>query len=150
MESYFGIIKTPQDAFLIFEAARLGLIKRRLERLSQRERNNIRSGSVFVWDEKEATIQRWTDGISWSASRSEGSFLIYHEIQPRRRNHANRPNFDTKRNQLLKRGVSVMTQDGRRMHLVSYVRSYDLAYSTLNQPSADSNLNHLKIPTNYY
>ncbi|KAI2474456.1 cAMP-independent regulatory protein pac2, partial [Pyrenophora tritici-repentis] len=27
------------------------------------------SGSVFVWDEREAGMRRWTDGKSWSASR---------------------------------------------------------------------------------
>lgn len=85
METYNGHIKTAQDAILVFEACRLGLVQRVQRRLSEKERNAIRSGSVFVWDEREAGMRRWTDGKSWSASRVSGSFLTYRELDSKRK-----------------------------------------------------------------
>ncbi|KAF9907727.1 hypothetical protein EC991_010674 [Linnemannia zychae] len=37
-------------------------------------------GSVFVFDEEESGIHRWTDGKIWSPSRICGNFLIYREL----------------------------------------------------------------------
>ncbi|KAF9332740.1 hypothetical protein BG006_004392 [Podila minutissima] len=42
--------------------------------------NLITPGSVFVFDEAEAKICRWTDGRTWSPSRICGNFLVYHEL----------------------------------------------------------------------
>lgn len=42
--------------------------------------NLITPGSVFVFDETEAKICRWTDGRIWSPSRICGNFLVYHEL----------------------------------------------------------------------
>ncbi|KAG0355759.1 hypothetical protein BG005_005280 [Podila minutissima] len=42
--------------------------------------NLITPGSVFVFDEAEAKICRWTDGRIWSPSRICGNFLVYHEL----------------------------------------------------------------------
>ena len=75
METYHGHVRTPNDAILLFEACRIGLLPRVQRRLSEKERQQIKSGSVFVWDEREAGMRRWTDGKSWSASRVSGSFL---------------------------------------------------------------------------
>ncbi len=69
---------------MLFEACRLGLLPRVQRRLSEKERQSIRSGSVFVWDEREAGMRRWTDGKSWSASRVSGSFLTYREMEGKR------------------------------------------------------------------
>ncbi|KAJ3097340.1 hypothetical protein HDU96_000418 [Phlyctochytrium bullatum] len=56
----------------------LGLLPRVKARLSAAERGAIRSGSVFVFDQEESNIKRWTDGMSWSPSRiHNGCFLIY-------------------------------------------------------------------------
>ncbi|CAJ0867239.1 5133_t:CDS:1, partial [Entrophospora sp. SA101] len=49
--------------------------------LSGKEHSSIRSGSVSVWDEREIVMRRWTDGKSWSASRINGSFLTYRELE---------------------------------------------------------------------
>ncbi|TLD34970.1 cAMP-independent regulatory protein pac2 [Venturia nashicola] len=84
METYQGKVQTPQDAIILFEACRLGLTPRVQRRLSEKERQQIKSGSVFVWDEREAGMRRWTDGKSWSASRVSGSFLTYREMEGRR------------------------------------------------------------------
>ncbi|KAG0194213.1 hypothetical protein DFQ28_000932 [Apophysomyces sp. BC1034] len=43
----------------------------------------IQSGSVFVFDERESGIKRWTDGLVWSPSRILGNFLIYRELDKR-------------------------------------------------------------------
>lgn len=84
METYNGQVRTPKDAIILFEACRLGLLPRVQRRLSEKERQSIRSGSVFVWDEREAGMRRWTDGKSWSASRVSGSFLTYREMEGKR------------------------------------------------------------------
>lgn len=84
METYNGHVRTPTDAIILFEACRLGLLPRVQRRLSEKERQLIRSGSVFVWDEREAGMRRWTDGKSWSASRVSGSFLTYREMEGKR------------------------------------------------------------------
>lgn len=84
METYHGHVRTPHDAIVLFEACRLGLLPRVQRRLSERERQQITSGSVFVWDEREAGMRRWTDGKSWSASRVSGSFLTYREMEGKR------------------------------------------------------------------
>src|SRR5271168_1295989 len=84
METYNGHVRTPNDAIILFEACRLGLLPRVQRRLSEKERKAIRPGSVFVWDEREAGMRRWTDGKSWSASRVSGSFLTYREMEGKR------------------------------------------------------------------
>lgn len=53
-ETFFGYIETTQDALLIFEGCRRGLIPRVSRRLQEKERRMIRSGSVFVFDESES------------------------------------------------------------------------------------------------
>ncbi|KAI1303227.1 hypothetical protein EDD11_005441 [Mortierella claussenii] len=40
----------------------------------------ITPGSVFVFDETESGICRWTDGRIWSPSRICGNYLIYREL----------------------------------------------------------------------
>ena len=84
METFNGHVRTPGDAIILFEACRLGLLPRVQRRLSEKERQSIKSGSVFVWDEREAGMRRWTDGKSWSASRVSGSFLTYREMEGKR------------------------------------------------------------------
>ena len=84
METYHGHVRTPTDAIILFEACRIGSLPRVQRRLSEKERQSIKSGSVFVWDEREAGMRRWTDGKSWSASRVSGSFLTYREMEGKR------------------------------------------------------------------
>ncbi|KAL1409616.1 Global transcription regulator sge1 [Vanrija albida] len=80
---FHGFIATTYDALLVFEAARRGMIPRVTRRLNDSERNLVQSGSVFVYDEHESGIKRWTDGHSWSPSRILANFLVYREtIKP--------------------------------------------------------------------
>ncbi|KIM29744.1 hypothetical protein M408DRAFT_67481 [Serendipita vermifera MAFF 305830] len=83
-----GWIETTGDALLILEAARRGLIPRVTRRLVDSERKMITSGSVFVFDEDESGIKRWTDGFIWSPSRILGNFLLYRETDKRSGNRA--------------------------------------------------------------
>lgn len=82
-----GWIETTGDALLILEAARRGLIPRVTRRLVDSERKMITSGSVFVFDEDESGIKRWTDGFFWSPSRILGNFLLYRETDKRGAGH---------------------------------------------------------------
>lgn len=71
-----GYIETTHDALLVFEAARRGMIPRVTRRLIERERSMVQSGAVFIFDENESGIKRWTDGLVWSPSRILGNFLV--------------------------------------------------------------------------
>ncbi|KAF7721894.1 hypothetical protein EC973_003962 [Apophysomyces ossiformis] len=86
--TFHGFIETTADTLLIFEACRRGLLPKINRRLQDRERGSIRSGTVFVFDEKESGIKRWTDGLVWSPSRILGNFLIYRELENRETHHA--------------------------------------------------------------
>ncbi|KAK8845312.1 hypothetical protein IAR55_006025 [Kwoniella newhampshirensis] len=85
-----GYIETTFDALLVFEAARRGMIPRVTRRLIERERGMVQSGAVFVFDEHESGIKRWTDGLVWSPSRILGNFLVYRETD--KRSHPVTPN----------------------------------------------------------
>lgn len=80
---WVGFLETTEDALLILEAARRRLIPRVTRRLADRERKLINSGSVFVFEEEESGIKRWTDGFLWSPSRILGNFLLYRETDKR-------------------------------------------------------------------
>lgn len=48
-------------------------------RLKEDERKlMIKSGTIFIWDEKVAGMKRWTDGLLWSPSRILQNFLVSH------------------------------------------------------------------------
>lgn len=50
-------------------------------RLRDDERKQICSGTIFVFDEVESSIKRWTDGMIWSPSRILNNFLVYREVE---------------------------------------------------------------------
>ena len=81
IETFYGLVENTSDALRIFEMCRQGRLGRVRRRLHERERKQIRSGSVFVFSEEESGIRRWTDGRLWSPSRILGNFLIYRELE---------------------------------------------------------------------
>lgn len=81
IETFYGLIETTADALKVIELCRQGKLGRVRRRLHERERKMIRSGSVFVFDETESGVKRWTDGRLWSPSRILGNFLIYRELE---------------------------------------------------------------------
>ncbi|GAA5804604.1 Gti1/Pac2 family-domain-containing protein [Helicostylum pulchrum] len=158
MESFIGYIKTPQDALLIFEACRRGTLNRVQRRLTTKERMDIKSGSVFAWDEREAGMRRWTDGRTWSPSRVLGSFLTYRELDTKRR--PRRPSvmlpgvkqvaFSYKHNGLIKQSFSICTASNQKIHLISYYAKSDVMSGRLQRPINDTMLNTIEIPKGLY
>ncbi|PGH02914.1 hypothetical protein GX51_04370 [Blastomyces parvus] len=177
METYNGHVRTPADAIILFEACRIGLLPRVQRRLSEKERQAVKSGSVFVWDEREAGMRRWTDGKSWSASRVSGSFLTYREMEGKRGGShgtqasragktpdSNRGSdedpgdggeegpdgYRYKPDGLMKQSFSITTSTGQHLHLISYyARSHPTAPG-LNQPSTDPALRHIRPQKGLY
>ncbi|KAI9483378.1 MAG: Gti1/Pac2 family-domain-containing protein [Benjaminiella poitrasii] len=158
METFIGYIKTPQDALVIFEACRRGMLNRVQRRLTSKERINIQSGSVFAWDEREAGMRRWTDGRTWSPSRVLGSFLTYKELDTKRR--PRRPPsmipgvkhipFSYKHNGLIKQSFSICTTSNQKIHLISYYTKADVLSGRLQRPSEDPRLCSIDIPRGLY
>ncbi|KAL5528719.1 hypothetical protein ACEPAF_7856 [Sanghuangporus sanghuang] len=82
-------VRSVHDAHILFHAVYLEVLPMVTRRLDTEERRAVRSGNVYIWEERgrnsEATglgIERWTDGIRWSASRVRDEFLLYHEREP--------------------------------------------------------------------
>ncbi|KAG0283690.1 hypothetical protein BGZ97_008447, partial [Linnemannia gamsii] len=106
----------------------LGIISRVHRRLSDIERQSVRSGSVYCFDEREAGMRRWTDGKSWSPSRT-----VY------------RPDG------LLKQSFSITTSDNKKLHLISYYTNEDVASERLFEtPSRDPRFANIVIPKGIY
>lgn len=173
MDTYYGHVRTPADAIKLFEACRLGVLPRVQRRLSEKERQSIKSGSVFVWDEREAGMRRWTDGKSWSASRVSGSFLTYREMEGKRggggfvqppirsRGDGKTPEsgrgsdedldmdgdgpdgYRYKPDGLMKQSFSITTSNGQHLHLISYYSRPHPGVPELPQPTSDPSLRHI-------
>ncbi|KAJ5156017.1 hypothetical protein N7492_008820 [Penicillium capsulatum] len=178
METYYGHVRTPADAIILFEACRIGLLPRVQRRLSEKERQSIRSGSVFVWDEREAGMRRWTDGKSWSASRVSGSFLTYREMEGKRgggsvSQSASRAGktpestrgsdedradgtdegpdgYRYKPDGLMKQSFSITTSTGQHLHLISYYSRSHPSAANLQQPTTDPALRHVRPQKGLY
>ncbi|KAJ5693007.1 hypothetical protein N7462_002430 [Penicillium macrosclerotiorum] len=179
METYYGHVRTPADAIILFEACRIGLLPRVQRRLSEKERQSIRSGSVFVWDEREAGMRRWTDGKSWSASRVSGSFLTYREMEGKRGGGSvSQPSvsrggktpestrgsdedrgdgtdegpdgYRYKPDGLMKQSFSITTSTGQHLHLISYFSRSHPSAANLQQPSSDPALRHVRPQKGLY
>ncbi|KAG0212972.1 hypothetical protein BGX28_005213 [Mortierella sp. GBA30] len=143
METYYGLIKTPHDALIIFE----GKVHRRL---SDIERQSVRSGSVYCFDEREAGMRRWTDGKSWSPSRVTGSFLTYRELDDSQGNQSSGKNV-YRTDGLLKQSFSITTSENKKLHLISYYSNEDVASERLYEtPSRDPRFANIVIPKGIY
>lgn len=60
-------LRDANDAHIVFEAVRLGILPLIKRRLTSEERDQLCSGNVFVWEEAEhkGGLERWTDGRRW-------------------------------------------------------------------------------------
>ncbi|KAJ7321312.1 Gti1/Pac2 family-domain-containing protein [Mycena albidolilacea] len=74
-------IRNASDVLVVLEAVRRGILPLITLRLSGSERDQLRSGNVFVWEEsiEEGGLVRWTDGRRWSQSKVCAECLIYQE-----------------------------------------------------------------------
>ncbi|PWN90299.1 hypothetical protein FA10DRAFT_260158 [Acaromyces ingoldii] len=167
--TYVGYIKSSTDAILLLSACDLpsdanttkstsppggrGMTnalpppRRVTRRLLDAERAElVASGSVFVWDEKEAGMKRWTDGRVWSASRVSGCFLTYRELEARKKTnpssslngHPDGPTSNQyKPEGLIKQSFSITTASGRKLHVISYFTKRDVREGRLRRVSED-------------
>ncbi|KDQ08468.1 hypothetical protein BOTBODRAFT_59327 [Botryobasidium botryosum FD-172 SS1] len=156
-----AFLRTTADCLIVLEAFERHMIPRIHRRLREPERRRfIRSGAVFVFDEKESEIKRWTDGFSWSPSRILGNFLVYREISPTSRRSGSSsdsessPNDNTsersaldkevygslkshqnfKPGGLMKRTISVVIKE-RTIHVVCYYNPEDVIAGRLMTPA---------------
>ena len=144
MESYNGVLYSKSDAFYLIEAARNNIIPLIKQRLSAFERQaSIKSGSVFIWNEKNSNIKRWTDGRKWSASRVTGTFLTYKEMKPPSIKEQSCHIIDYKDNGLLKQSFSYNIGNDK-YHIVSYINENDNSIK-LQRPSHDIRFKSLSI-----
>lgn len=60
-------IRDAHDAHVVLEAVRLNMLPLIKRRLLASEREDLRSGHVYVWEEAqdEGGLLRWTDGRRW-------------------------------------------------------------------------------------
>ncbi|KAH9926753.1 Gti1/Pac2 family-domain-containing protein [Fomitopsis serialis] len=79
-------VRSTRDACQIFYAVARNALRMTTHRLDAEERRAIKSGNVYVWEERcanaEATgmgMERWTDGMGWGPSRVRDDFLFYHQ-----------------------------------------------------------------------
>ncbi|RKP25498.1 Gti1/Pac2 family-domain-containing protein, partial [Syncephalis pseudoplumigaleata] len=156
MIAYEGFVDTVYDALLLFEAFSLKKIPGVTRRLTRDERERIGSGMIFIWDEDEAGILRWTDGRRWSSSRPCGNFIYtWHAMQdsnvpPSRFHNTARNHYPVLRGGLIKRALSINTADGRRMHLVSYYTAAQIEEKRLSIPRQDPKLQTIQIRRHLY
>ncbi|KAF9110535.1 hypothetical protein BGX27_006218 [Mortierella sp. AM989] len=131
------------------EPCRLGHLARVHRRLSDIERQSVRSGSVYCFDEREAGMRRWTDGKGWSPSRVTGSFLTYRELDDSQGNHTGKNVYRDKG--LLKQSFSITTSDNQKLHLISYYTNDDVNTGILSStPSHDPQFAEISIPKGIY
>lgn len=129
-------------------ACHLGIIPRVHRRLSDIERQCVRSGSVYCFDEREAGMRRWTDGKSWSPSRVTGSFLTYRELDD---THGTTSKNAYRLEGLFKQSFSITTSDNKKLHLISYYKNDDAtSEGHFMAPSRDPRFAHIVIPKGIY
>jgi len=124
-------VKTTADALKIFHAVRHNMLPMVRRRLDADERRSIKSGDVFIWEERgnaEASglgIERWTDSIHWGPSRTRDDFLFYNEkLRPRNADAHHSASDTPYRQPLIKQTYSVYVEPctGHRTkwHLIAY------------------------------
>ena len=149
IETFYGMVETSADALRIFQLCREGRLGRVRRRLHDHERKQIRSGSVFVFNETESGIKRWTDGRLWSPSRIFGDFLIYRELEKK---YARRTSIiDTGNNchAPTKRTSDSFPSCGTGLFSKpTFVTSYHLISSSSTSSSSSSSSGSLSSPVN--
>lgn len=171
METFYGQITSTMDALTIFQSCRLGILPQVERRLQDSERSEIRSGSVFVFDENQSGIKRWTDGRLWSPSRIQGNFLVYKEVEkklPKKQDKSTKREIQKlerlgymdgkrgatgskgtyvyKRDGLTKKTISVSLPNRVTLHLIAYYDTDDIDLGRLYPPVAYEELKNIVIP----
>lgn len=136
-----GYIHTADEATLLVHAIRLGLVIPISERLSNDERDTIRTGSIFCFVENDSGMKRWTDGKIWSPSKILGQFLLYKEVPRHLSKSALKKEKNSERRRrsytyglgrdfycdddftMYKKTIS-LTVDGKNYHVISYFQPF--------------------------
>ncbi|ORX93836.1 hypothetical protein K493DRAFT_176107, partial [Basidiobolus meristosporus CBS 931.73] len=161
-----GLVESTKDALIIVEACNRGILARMRRRLHEKEKKLLRSGSVYVFDEKESGIKRWTDGRLWSPSRILGNFLVYREldkkIAPRKPGdectddpelqdidkasvlESNKGTFVFKHGGLIKKTIAIELNNTCQ-HLICYHKIEDVHSGRLHPPHAFMELAEIKL-----
>ncbi|KAI5180982.1 hypothetical protein NEOKW01_1223 [Nematocida sp. AWRm80] len=79
-ESIIGPLYTEEECLKIIDMCRLNILPRVVSRLTEAERESIQPGCIYVYEEEESGISRWTDGKLWSPSKVFGKCLIYKQL----------------------------------------------------------------------
>ena len=80
-ESVTCCVHTKHDCIMLLKLAELGVIQRTKTRLTREEKSNIKPGTIYIYNEEESGIRRWTDRREWTPSRFQGVFLVYKELK---------------------------------------------------------------------
>jgi len=79
LETFHGYVASIKDAILLFEACRQGILKRVQRRPSEAEKKDcVKSGAIFILDEKESRVRRWTDSRKWSPVKKLFPCVLLH------------------------------------------------------------------------
>ncbi|QRV93818.1 cAMP-independent regulatory protein pac2 [Ceratobasidium sp. AG-Ba] len=121
-------VNSISSALAIFYAVYIGILQKMERRLDVDERESLRSGDVYVWEERDFQsegsegIERWTDGIKWGSSRVRNEFLFYYE-----RDYDPKEPQSIQDARLIKQTYSVFVQTPgdprnrtRKWHMVAY------------------------------
>ncbi|CAA7263930.1 unnamed protein product [Cyclocybe aegerita] len=170
-------IRDVHDAHIVLEAVRLNILPLLKRRLLASERDELKSGHVYVWEEAQddGGLLRWTDGRRWSQSRMRGDYLFYEEKiettqeerdakAARRARRASDPNAvvpppirrkdrPTKPNGLTKQTYSVTVNlpgapEPRKWHVVAYFSGED--YARLPVIESYSYLRSIQVPNGIF
>ncbi|KAI0745266.1 Gti1/Pac2 family-domain-containing protein [Earliella scabrosa] len=131
-------IRSAADAHKLFYAVQLGHLPKIEKRLDANERAALRPGDVYVWEEKgpnadsfSVSMERFTEGKSWTASRVREDFLMYFE-SPRK----GKGNARTSENQVVRPGEQDL-----------YIKlTYSVIREDLNKDSKDTDDKQKKPP----
>lgn len=147
METFYGSVETSEDANKLFKACKIGLLPQVQHRLSLNERQSIRPGSVFVWDDQNSHIQRWTDGRAWGTCRPYKGFLSYQEMTSRfskdKVNNKGISAIGYKPDGMIKRTFCSKNSVGVRYFLVAYSQQEHMQTVKLGRPVEDLRLSHI-------
>jgi len=107
VETFHGFIENSKDGLILFQAVKDGLLPSVQRRFTVEQRMQIKSGSIFIFNETESNIKRWTDGRNWTPSRVLGDFLVYRELEK----NIERAKRDKK---IVKRNISLKALDAKK------------------------------------
>ncbi|KAI0780243.1 Gti1/Pac2 family-domain-containing protein [Fomes fomentarius] len=152
-------VRNVRDAEIILHAVALGILPMVVHRLADEERLALRSGCIYVWEERssnplEATgqeIQRFTEGRSWGPSRARDNFLIYYEKDSPSRSSILHRNNVRNAPQLIKQTYSVFIdypKNSRKWHLNAYYTQDSL--ESLRTVDDIPLLTNIEVPRNCY